>query len=258
MHAPAREGALPAAARADLEGALRSFGHPVVAGPVRPWQRLDRRFRRAASLEWFTGGSSQPGIRIERGARSTATIRTQGAISLEVPWLPCAAPERIAACRIRPSADPSCTTVALAGAPPSPRDGDGGDGMLRVTPEMLLGQGQTVEVACVVQCGLTDEAAFGNVLLGQAGVPTIALDCEDLRALFPEDVAIYGERAELRDAAARVVADAGLRARYGRVIAADSRRRFSPRRSAVRVVDLLCAARFGLERSVPARSDTPL
>ena len=103
-------------------------------------------------------------------------------------------------------------------------------------------------VACVVHCGLTDDAAFGNVLLGQAGIPAIVLPHDGLRAIFAADVAIFAQRSELLKATARFVNDAGARDSYGELVAADSRRRFSPRRSAIRVVDLLCAARFGLER----------
>ncbi len=49
------EPSLLAAAREDLEEALRSFGHPVVRGEIAPWRRLDRRFARAATLAWFSG-----------------------------------------------------------------------------------------------------------------------------------------------------------------------------------------------------------
>ena len=246
----AHEEPLLAAARADLVAALRSFGHPVVRGPLRRQGWLDRRFRRAASLEWFSQEASQPGIKIERGAKPFPSIRTLGAIDIEVPWLPCASADSVAGCGVRGSDDPSCTTIGLAGTPEDLRDVDFGYPVVRITPEMLLGGGERVPVACVVHFGLTDDAAFGNVLLGKAGIPAIVLPHDGLRSIFAADVAIFAQRSELPKATARFVNDAGARNSYGDLIAADSRRRFSPRRSAIRVVDLLCAARFGLERPV--------
>ncbi len=142
----------------DLEAALRSFGHPVVRGDVAWWRLLDRRFRRAASLGWFTDSGARAGISVACDAGAPAAIRTHGAASVEVPWLPCADFERIGALPIRLSTDAACSVVALAGS---------GDGALAarlarerttllVTPEMLLGEGDPVEVACVVHLGLTD------------------------------------------------------------------------------------------------------
>ena len=123
---------------------------------------------------------------------------------------------------------------------------------------MLLGGGERVPVACVVHCGLTDDAAFGNVLLAQAGIPSIVLPHDGLQVIFAPDVAIFAQRSELLKTTARFVNGATLRGWYGHRVAADSRRRFSPRRSAIRVVDLICAARFGLERPSTARTNTPL
>jgi hypothetical protein len=123
---------------------------------------------------------------------------------------------------------------------------------------MLLGGGERVPVTCVVHCGLTDGAAFGNVLLGQAGIPAIVLGHEGLQTVFAPDVALFAQRSDLRSATARLVDGASLREWYGHRVASDSRRRFSPRRSAIRVVDLLCAARFGLERPAAARTNSPL
>ncbi|MFY9719617.1 MAG: hypothetical protein WAK16_08220, partial [Candidatus Cybelea sp.] len=219
---------------------------------------FDRRFRRAASIGWFSPGVARPGITIERATTGPASIRTRGAVDLDVPWLPCASAERVAACRVRASRDPSCRTVGLAGTDERIAGIEIGYPTVRVTPQMLLGEGDGAEVACVVHCGLTDDAAFGSVVLAQAGVPSIALASAELRAIFAGDTAAVVERAELCDAVARLVNDAGLRERYGSLVAADSRRRFSPRRSAIRVVDMLCAARFGLERPATARSNSPL
>jgi GT2 family glycosyltransferase len=253
----AHEEPLLAAARVDLAAALRAFGHPVVRRPLRRRGWFDPRFRQAASIEWFSREVSQPGIRIERRAKTFPSIRTLGAIDIEVPWLPCASADSVAACAVSRSDDPSCTTIGLAGDADDFHDVDLGYPVVRITQEMLLGQGERVPVACVVHCGLTDDAAFGNVLLGQAGLPAIALSNEGLGTIFAADVAIFAQRSELRGAVARFV-NGAPRDSYGHLVAADSRRRFSPRRSAIRVVDLLCAARFGLERPATVRTNTPL
>ena len=248
---------LLAAARADLEAALHSFGHPVVHGRPPKMRWFDRRFRHAASVAWFSSAVGAPGISIERRANAPASMRTHGATKLDVPWLPCASAERVAACGVHLSNDPSCRTVGLAGPAESFAAIDWGYPSIAITPQMLLGE-EAVEVACVVHVGLTDDAAFGNVLLAQAGVPAIVLASEELRLIFAEDTASFVERAALRDAVARFAGDVELRERYGRLLAADSKRRFSPRRSAMRVVDLLCASRFGLERPAKARANSPV
>ncbi len=248
MPVNAGEEPLLVAAREDLATALRAFGHPVVRGPLHRRRWFDRRFRQAGSIDWFSRKASRPGIAIERRTDCFPSIRTLGAIDIEVPWLPCASADRVAACGVSRSDDPSCTTVGLAGAPEDLRDLNLGYPALRITPEMLLGGGERVPVACVVHCGLTDDAAFGNVLLGQAAIPAVVLPHDELRAVFAADVAIFAQQAELPKATARFVSETALRGSYGDLVAADSRRRFSPRRSAIRVVDLLCAARFGLER----------
>jgi glycosyltransferase involved in cell wall biosynthesis len=121
---------------------------------------------------------------------------------------------------------------------------------------MLLGNAES-RFACVVHLGLTDPSAFGNVLLAQAGIPAIVVARDELRALFACDVALFSEPDSLADCIARLVSDASARVRYGELVAADARRRFSPRRSAIRVVDLLCAARFGLERPAPPHGNSP-
>jgi GT2 family glycosyltransferase len=259
VRASADIGPLPAAALEDLEQALRSFGHPIVRA-IRPWRRFDRRFRRAASLGWFVDDVHPPGITID-GAGALARIRTHGAAALEVPWLPCAASERIARLAIRRSEDPSCRIVALAGSDAQAIDAQSAfDGfeVVPVTAPMLLGDAQIREVACVVHLGLTDESAFGNVMLAQAGLPAVVLARAELSALFAPDVAFIAQRDEIAQGVGQLVADPAARLRYGTLVAADAQRRFSPRRSAIRVVDLLCAARFGLERPAAARTDTPV
>jgi GT2 family glycosyltransferase len=247
------------AALEDLEAALRAFGHPVVRGGFAPWQRLDRRFRRGATIGWF-GETAEPGITIARVSDAFPTIRTHGAIAVDVPWLPCAAPRRAQRLALRRANDVASVTIGIAG---------GDDELLasalsgceyptvRVTPEMLLG-GQGVELACVVHLGLTDDAAFGNVLLAQAGFATVTLADEKLRRLFAPDVALVCKRDAIAASVARIVSDLAARRHYGELVAADTQRRFSPRRSAIRTVDLLCAARFGLERAAGPLRNTPL
>ncbi len=242
------ENLLLAAARSDLESALRGFGHPLVRRAVAPWQRFDRRFRHAASLAWFGAEPEAPGITIApRGA--LPVIRTHGAAVFEVAWLPCAAPERAERLGNHRSDEPSCRSVGIAGED----DGIFGDlarrgyTPVRITSKAIL-EGECPELACVVHCGLTDDSAFGNVVLAQAGLPAVVLARGAPRALFASDVALVRERGEIGAAVEQMAGDRGVRVRYGQLLAADARRRFSPRRSAIRVVDLLCAARFGLER----------
>jgi GT2 family glycosyltransferase len=255
--------ALLAAARDDLEKALGSFGHPVVHDGILPWQRFDRRFRHAGTLAWFASESASPGIAIARSGDSLATIRTHGAVALEVPWLPCAAPERGESLPIRRSGELSCGAVGVAGgddaraAELATELAACGNSAIRITASMLLGGG-AAELACIVHLGVTDESGFGNVVLAQAGLPAIVLATTQLGTLFTPDVALVKPRDAIAGSFAALVADPAMRARYGRLVAADARRRFASRRSAIRVVDLLCAARFGLERSAPGRSNTPL
>ena len=127
-----------------------------------------------------------------------------------------------------------------------------------ITADALLRRDEALELACVVHAGLTDDAAFGNVLLAQAGLPAVVADREELRGIFAADVALFAQPGALKAAAVRFAAEPALRERFGSVLAADARRRFAPRRSAIRVVDLLGAARFGLERAGARTSDTPL
>ncbi len=241
-------------------------------------------------LEWFSSGAARPAVVVERAGPAPAVMQVRGAVELQVPWLPCADYERMAALTIGPSLDPVCTAVAVAGfesAPPplkretiaalddlfargtvsrlvvfgqDARSGDltshFGDRAELVAP-LTPGNAHRVEVACVVHAGFTDDCAFGTVLLAQSGLPAVAAGTE-LGTLLSPDVATIAKPGELAARVAYFVNDVQARARYGMLLEADARRRFSPRRSAIRVVDLLCAARFGLERPSAARSNTPL
>ncbi|HVA33579.1 MAG TPA: glycosyltransferase [Candidatus Baltobacteraceae bacterium] len=291
VHVSPSASALSAMALRDLEDALRALGHPIVRGSVRPWHRLDRRFRESAALGWFTEHAEHPGVVIEPLAGSLANVRVRDGADLRVPWLPCAAPERAESVGVRCSSESDCTTIAIAGLDAVPPDRatellesldetiarypmlalvaltqDGTAPALvrrygeRVRGAPVLGgdAAQKIGVACVVMAGTTDEAAFGNVALAQAGLPIVAVGGDETRALFAPDVALVAERGEIVDSLARLLADPIARQRYATLAAADARRRFSPRRSAIRIADLLCAARFGLERPAPAEKNAPL
>jgi GT2 family glycosyltransferase len=250
---------LLAAALADLEDALRGFGHPVVRGAIAPWRHLDRRFRHAASLAWFSDDPPPPGVAVARDARGRPVLRTFGAAALEVAWLPCASVDRVARLGARRGDGAACTAVGVTGADDDVRAFEEACSypVVRVTPRLLLGA-ERRELVCVVHLGFTDASAFGNVLLAQGGLPAVVDDREELRSLFASDVALFARRDAIGAQVARFVEDRVMRARFGDLLAADARRRFSPRRSAIRVVDLLCASRFGLERPGHARSDSPL
>ncbi|HZY99747.1 MAG TPA: glycosyltransferase family 2 protein [Candidatus Baltobacteraceae bacterium] len=253
IHAPANVTKWSAAALGDLEDALRSFGHPVVRGGIKPWQFTDERFRRSASLCWFGAKPSGRSVLLER-AYGGAEMKVRGAVELSVPWLPCASPERSAAIPLRRSAADGCPRIALAGASrtefAATLDGD--------IIEVSEGRFPHAEVACVVVAGLTDDAAFGNVALAQAGVPAVVIADRGMERLYADDVALIVRRIGLADAVARFTSSAATRERYGNLLRADSLRRFNPRRTAIRVVDLLCAARFGFERPSQAKSNAPI
>ena len=231
------------------------------AARVAPWQRLDRRFREAATLAWFAGepriagrrdrsqrraGDADSNARRGRSRGAVAALRGGGsrrrarrpALGRRV-----VLGRRNCRRRRRPLRRARSSRSAIVRSNSTPRSYSAATG---------------VELACVVHAGRTDDASFGNVLLAQAGVPAVVLAKGDVRALFASDVALFCEvgrwpiRSRASQATRRCVAATE------RSVAADSRRRFSPRRSAIRVVDLLCAARFGLERPGAARSNSPL
>jgi GT2 family glycosyltransferase len=265
---------LSAAGLQDLESGLRAFGHPLVRGRVRPWHRFDRRFRHSAALGWFSEPNERPAVVIEHRLGLPATLHVRGPVELCVPWLPCASIERGAELSVRPSADAACATVAIAGFESAPADRRGEllsafeDVRARHSDfrpivlrdaDLIGGDGKPkTEVACVIAAGVTDESGFGNVALAHAALPIVAAAGDELRALLAPDVAVIAKRGDIAGSVMRLLADPAERVRYGTLVAADARRRFSPRRSAIRVVDLLCASRFGLERPGSARSNAPI
>jgi GT2 family glycosyltransferase len=226
------------AALEDLEAALRSFGHPMVRGDVPVWQRLDKRFRQSASLAWFDAPvPNGPSVTLERSGHATTELHVRGAVDLMVPWLPCASPNRADSLPVQVSLDPR------------------NDRVLRLRESEKLPYG---EYACVVVDRITDDAAFGNVMLAHRGMPAVVVSGLGLEEMYESDVAMIVPRQGVDQAVRQFVTNVELRERYGKRIAADSLRRFNPRRTAIRVVDLLCAARFGLERPGPATSDSPI
>ena len=282
------------AALNDLEAALRAFGHPIVRGPERVWESFDRRYRGAPSLEWFTSNIPAPGVSIFSMMGSAPVMQTHGAAELWVPALPCADIARIQALPVRASCERECTTVALAGFERLPEDGvaeviaafdelrarDGTsrfvllvedeaagaagafaarfEGLVDVIPLLGHDVAAPIDVACVVQAGGTDVALFGNVLLAQTELPAVVRNCDALRELLKPDVCLRSPGFGIAADVVKLLADPRARERYARTGAADARRRFSPRRTAIRTVDLLRTARFGLERPAKARSNTPL
>lgn len=255
IHAPANAERWGAAALHDLEAALRSFGHPVVRESIKPWQLVDDRFRRAGSLYWF--GAAPPdgaSVALERSSGG-AEANVRGAVELKVPWLPCAAPERSPAIPLRRSTQEFCPRVAVIGAkrnqfPPALPDCE--------IIEVEEGLFPHVEVACVVVAGLTDDAAFGNVALAHTGIPAVVMADRGLERLYAGDVASIVRGSAMIEAVARFTSSFEERERFGTLLRADSLRRFNPRRTAIRIVDLLCASRFGLERAASAKSNSPL
>ena len=289
VRAPAALPSFAAAALEDLETALRELGHPLVRGGVRAWQRIDARFRSSAAFEWFTKPEEAPAVAIE-ATGMPATLRTRGAADVSVPWLPCAGVQRVSRLPLHVSSDAACETIGVAGfgaAPPERRraivaaledamlernamriavveqdDGAGEllqrfEGRAERVDALAERTSQPTAVVCVVHAGFTDHAAFGNVLLAQAGLPPVVAG-DELRALFASDVASFATDGDVTPPLRRLLNDVRAREREGTLAAADARRRFSPRRSAIRVVDLLCAARFGFERPAAARANTPL
>ena len=251
---------LLAAALDDLEDALRGFGHPVVRGAIAPWRHLDRRFRHSASLAWFSDEPPAPGVAVMRDARGRAVLRTFGAAALEVAWLPCASADRVARLGARRSDDASCTAVGVAGA--------GAATCARSKRAAAIRSFASPRSSCWAKSAASSRASCTWASRTRARSATCCSRRADSRRWWTtartcarsshptSRSSRRGPRSARRPAASsRIVA---LRARFGDLVAADARRRFSPRRSAIRVVDLLCAARFGLERPGRARSDSPL
>jgi len=289
VRTPATMPALCAAAIEDLEAALRAFGHPIVRGDVPRWRLLDARYRTSATLAWLSDVVTEPGIAVEGDAVTPPTIRTCGEVGLRVPLLPAASFERVGALPLRGDFDAGSSTIAVTGfddVPVARRRVLAGAlaalsqrhvslrmvivGAGRASGDLAAGLGERADrvdllcdgyartsVAAVVHVGLTDAVAFGNVLLAQADVPSVVA-ADVLHRYFASDVAIYATDGDITSPVERLLNDPQLRIRLATTGAADARRRFSPRRSAIRIVDLLCAARFGLERPAPARTNTPL
>ncbi|MGZ3496583.1 MAG: glycosyltransferase [Vulcanimicrobiaceae bacterium] len=282
----ARGAADPLCARAldDLLRGIRSFGHPVVEGSIAPWRLLDRRYREAARLDWFAPvTSAMPGVRAHANDAALATLETHGALEVTVPWMPAVSPDALAQCAVTASTDHESHAVAayagrgataiqaramiaaidaLASADPSVRvvvlcdridehahaiaQHFGTAASVRTLLERDGREPESVDFAVVT--GLTDSCAYGNGLLSSAGIASVAVDGVEIRRVLDDDTAWLGTESELANLARRAHEHRDERLRLGRLAATDARHRFAPRRSAMRVIDLARAARFGLER----------
>ena len=212
---------------------------------------LDRRFRRAGNpRHGFRTDVPAPGIAILRNSEARRRFGRAGRWRSRCPWLPCAS-------RATRRASWAALLRAIPRAPP-----------------IGVAGGDDLCAAELARCRLSN-AAHHRADAARPRKPRARVrralrphrrerfrqraartsrafrrSCwriSSCATLFANDVALVCERDEIADAVARLVADPDLRARYGKLVAADTRRRFSPRRSAIRVVDLLCAValRFG-------------
>jgi len=262
----ARGGLLSERALAALVGGMRSFGHPIVSR-IAPWQLVDARFRRAATIDWHSEqrrGTS--GVRVEVDGDGFASLRSVGAFDVRVPWLP-AVDEMTSPCALEYdeaigdvaiiARDPQAPNVKILSSrlhewlPNANIHLFDGESLIAQTP-------QRRRVSLAVVYDLTDPYAFANVRLGLTGVPIVARDLPSLRRIYADDLVAFANETYLVDAAAALFDDAARRADVSRYLPEDCRRRFSPRRSAMRALDLARAARFGPERPAPRRSDAPL
>jgi GT2 family glycosyltransferase len=232
-----------AAVLRDLSAGMRSYGHPIVGG-IAPWRRFDRRFRIAAGLAWNVEGEALAPCVAMAARNGRATLRTHGAIELEVPWMPCADPARAAELWLRCSDASECTTIAVLGEVSSAllervRERSPLVQFERLETEVLLERRERRDVAAVL-IGRADSYGFGALLAAYGGNA-----CVEANEAAPEQLA-------------RLVADRDWRARAGAEAVADARRRGDPRRSAMRVLDLARVARFGLERPGSALANAPI
>ena len=269
----------------DLLDGVRSFGHPIVEGSIPLFRRLDRRYREAAQLEWFAPPRSEmPGVRIRAQSDALATLETHGELEATVPWMPAVSPDALMQCAVTSARDARAVATfvrqdanvsemraivaaieALQGAESSLRvvvlcDRPGEEahalakrfGDAAKVRAVLEGGGREPEsVDFAVLAGLTDPCAYANGLLSVAGIASVAVDGAEIRRVLDDDTAWLGGDDELVSLVRRAYDRREERLQLGKRAAIDARHRFAPRRSAMRVIDLARAARFGLER--PAR-----
>lgn len=238
-----RDGSPDPLVRASLEAlipAMRALGHSVVAR-VLPWMALDTRFRRGrrVALDWFTGPHESEASLCVNG--ETVTVR--GALDARVPFLPCV--DANAPCAL--AFDPRAQRIAVIGD--ADFDGPPDTEIVRLPASGLLGAALP-PVALAVVDGLTDPVAYGNVLLASHGIPVLARGDGAKRIFFEDTCAFGGDAGALLSDPRRLVALSST----GR---ADAQRRFSPARSAQRMVDLGFYALNGVERAATATSNVP-
>ncbi len=257
----------------DLLGGMRSFGHPMVADRIAPWSLVNRRFRIAASLDWFAPEPSpRAGVTVAAGDDGFAALTAHGAYAGSIPWLPGVDAERAAHCGVRHADDVAARRVgvfvaagdtpekqhAVAAAVAAVRASDPQLEIVALDGQMLFAHGEPTYLDVAIFAGLTDTCAYGNVLLARAGIPTVVLEHAATRRIYADDVAFIGSTSALPSLAERALRDVASRRAKATCAVADFSRRFSPRRSAMRVLDLARVARSGLERPARARADSPI
>lgn len=248
---------LARAAREDLIAALREIGHPVYDERVSPAHRIDEKFYRRCDVEWFSpSGSAGHAVRIAANERGETELYVRGMLSCIAPWLPGIAADRAPAfClselggeRVGVVCESDALRVRAAGFEP-----------VLVATQRLL-SADPLAVDAIVVDDDTDCARYGNALLGRSGVPLVTTAGSRMASLFTEDVVETAQPGDegLSRALAAVFGDRDGARRRAAEAGAESRRRFSARRSAMRVSDLASAARFGPERAGARRADSPI
>ncbi|HEX8806431.1 MAG TPA: glycosyltransferase [Candidatus Aquilonibacter sp.] len=245
---------LAAEAFATLCSAIRRYGHPVVKR-ILPWMPLDTRFRRArrVHLEWFAPECARDrSLRITNLPGELATIRVQGRLSTEVPLLPCVDP----AARSVLVHEPKSERVALIGVSEAIASllQQGGTPCVAIHPAHLL-SGPRLDIALAITTELTDPCAFGNALLAMNGIPVLT-SSDAVRRLFDVDTVAYEPR-DLVAAAKALLANQAKRSELARNARTEAMRRFSPARSATRMIDLAFYACNGLESPARALQSVP-
>lgn len=248
---------LARAAREDLTDALRAFGHPVYEGRVSPTQLIDEKYYRRCDVEWFAPvGSAAHAVRVARSERGDTQLLVRGQLTCTAPWLPGVAPERTPPFRAGAGDGGRVGVVFEADAA---RVRAAGFEPLLVPAAALLEAGRPLEVDAIAVDEETDAASYGNVLLARSGVPIVTTSGSRMSALFTPEVLVHAQASDGLGTALRAVfSDRVSALRRAEEAAAEARRRFSARRSAMRLSDLASAARFGPERPGTRRADSPI
>jgi GT2 family glycosyltransferase len=270
---------------ADLRRGIAGYGHPILRGSPAIWMRVDGRFRHVPTLAWFGESERSPQVRVALfGAGRLAVISTTiEQTRVEAPFLPCVAQDAIAAICFTPSDVPANAVAVYAGTPQSEHGLTGA--LLRALREYetltvlpfvlpgeepdahvleILGTSRFVRLDDPVRTpvdaallpGLTDPCGRGNVMLQAAGIP-LAVGPGDAAGLVGDEAAFLLRDGDLKTAL-RAIEEVDERKRRASVARVEATRRFSPARSALRIVDLARMARCGFERSGVRRTDSPI